>query len=99
MPPDTEAVAEQAFTALADPTPRAILAAAPPGRRAPGGPGHRHRSGRTPADHPAGGRQAPGPAGRGRPGDGRAGRAAPGPLPAALGSDAGRPAVPGRPGP
>ena len=62
-----EAIAEQVFIALADPSRRAILAALA-------------RAGRPPpptwpaaADHPPGDRQAPGAARRGRPGDGRAG--------------------------
>jgi hypothetical protein len=68
MPADIEAIAEQVFVALADPTRRAILAAL-----ASGGPGYGHRSGRSPADHAAGDRQPLGAAGRGRAGGGRAG--------------------------
>ena len=94
MPPDIEAVAEQVFAALADPTRRAILAAL-----ASGGPATATDLAGAAADHPAGDRQAPGPAGRGRTGHGRTGGAAPGPVPAAFRADAGGPAVPGRAGP
>ena len=75
-PPDIEAVAEQVFVALADPTRRAILAAL-----AVGGPAMATRPGGPPAHHPAGDRQAPGPADTGLRGHGRAGRAAPGAVP------------------
>ena len=94
MPPDAEAIAEQVFVALADPSRRAILA-----ELASAGPATATDLAGSPADHPAGDRQAPGPAGRGRPGDSRAGGAAPGALPAALRADAGGAAVPGRAGP
>ena len=93
MPPDIEAIAEQVFIALADPTRRAILADAG-GRR----PGHGDGPGHQAADHAAGDRQAPGAAVRGRPGDGRARRAAAGAVPAPVGPDAGGAAVPGRAG-
>ena len=65
MPPDIEAIAEQVFTALADPSRRAILAAL-----ASGGPATATDLA-SPADHAAGDRETPGPAGQGRLGNGR----------------------------
>ena len=91
---DQEAIAEEVFAALADPTRRGILAAL-----AARGPATATDLASRAADHPAGDRQAPRPADRGRPGRRRARRAAPGPLPAALGPHPGRAAVPGRAGP
>src|ERR1700744_5228114 len=84
-PPDIEAIAEQVFAALADPT-RAALPARAGRCRA----GYSHRPGRPAAHHPAGDRQAPGPAGRGGTGHSRAGGAPPGALPAPLGPPAAR---------
>src|SRR6266508_5438666 len=70
-----------------------------PGRAGFGWSRHGHRPGRSPADHPAGHRQTPGPAGRGRPGHGRTRRAAPSALPAAFRPDASGATVSGRAGP
>ena len=94
MPPDVEAIAEQVFTALADPTRRAILATL----AAQGPATATDLADRLPIT-PPGDRQAPRPAGRCRPGDPRTRRAAAGPLPAPLRARAGGPTVPGRVGP
>ena len=93
MPPDSEAVAEQVFAALADPTRRAILAAlasAGPATATDLAAACRSPGRRSPSTWPCWPRPA---------WCRRAGRAAPGALPAALRPDAGGPAVPGRAGP
>jgi Helix-turn-helix domain len=92
--PDIEAMAEQVFTALADPTRRAILAAL-----ASGGPATAtDLAGRLPITRQAVAKHLALLAGAGLV-TAEPGGAAPGPLPAAVGSDAGGAAVPGRAGP
>ena len=78
--PDGQAVAEQVFSALADPSPRAILAAGRPATAT-------DLAGRLPITRQAIAKHLA-PAGRGRAGGGRAGGAAPGALPGAVGADA-----------
>ena len=94
MPPDIEAIAEQVFVALADPSRRAILAAL-----ASGGPATAtDLAARLPITRQAIAKHLALLAEAG-PGDGRTGGAAPGAVPAALRPDAGGAAVPGRAGP
>ena len=93
MPPDAEAIAEQVFAALADPSRRAILAAL-----AAGGPATAtDLAARLPITRQAIAKHLALLAEAGLV-DGRAGGAAPGALPAALRPDAGGAAVPGRAG-